>query len=505
MHPAMASGGEIRARPTCSGCGARTKGHTGRPGPDCVGSSAGRSMVDALQSSELPTAHDVVNDGELLGGRSIQSASQEAMNGHTPNSGSHSDRPSPCQLRGRGRATRTPAQDWGPDDAWSSDEATVPGQFSPAETRRTTLGRGRGGPIYNTSKPGGLGDMVRCQTGHRRRVQRQQRRQQPPESTSGRHHVLNAEPTPSGRTDSPPTRHTRQEFESARTLTRDARPKDIHRSSCQLPPRDHLMDFYDSDCEDDCGEPKWPHVQDISYRPIPGTEHVSKQAVRKALNGEFTDLSDFICSNAAEFDELKSSVDAEGNVCFKSQRARKAISGAYRWLEAWGVFEIILTKAYGFEVFLEMSNYRNFILSLFQKFKIAYVFDYDIKHRRRLACLNSFKFSKLSHDLYVVTFDSHALKSSNTKCSKCSSHDHNFNECPFRGQGGHQNGPPAKGGKRAESRKSQICYGFQDGSCQFGAKCQRRHVCRVCQGPDGLDSCSKCKRLLQTATASAKD
>lgn len=244
---------------------------------------------------------------------------------------------------------------------------------------------------------------------------------------------------------------------------------------------------------------RWPVVNNVAnehlYNVSRGTEHVSHRVSSAALNGEFVEMSELL-NSCVDVDELKSTVDNEGNISFKSVKTRKSVIGMYKWLEAWGIYELLLVRAYGFQIFAEMNIYRNFILGLFQKFKAPQVIMYDHKHRLRLAASRSFAFSKLDHDLYITTFDANALRSIN-KCSKCAATDHGANECPFKSSSGGNDSFRAKRNYSSAASQSQVCQRFQDGTCRFGGKCKYKHACLECGGSEGFKTCSRCRRLLQ--------
>lgn len=244
--------------------------------------------------------------------------------------------------------------------------------------------------------------------------------------------------------------------------------------------------------------------QDVgnSYAPdVPGTTsegvshltaHVANKQINSALCGEFLDLQDLLDHSGELNNELKSVVDSYGNVSFRTFKNKKMITSPYKWLEAWGLYEVILGRVHGYSVIHEMISYNNFILNLFQRFKIAHVLNYDCRHRRRLAAHRSFSFAKINYDVYIDCFDATALRST-IRCSRCSSADHDQVECPFRPSSPATSDPfPNK--KVTRSVATEICKNFQDGKCKFGKRCHRRHVCAGCGGSEGQSSCVICQK-----------
>ena len=117
----------------------------------------------------------------------------------------------------------------------------------------------------------------------------------------------------------------------------------------------------------------------------PLTSHINSKLINVALSGEFVELFELLDTKNDNSHELKSVIDSNGNVSFKSIRSRRCITSPYKWLEAWGLYEIILGRVFGYNITHEMISYRNSILGLFQRFKVAHVLNYDSRHRHRLA------------------------------------------------------------------------------------------------------------------------
>ena len=151
-----------------------------------------------------------------------------------------------------------------------------------------------------------------------------------------------------------------------------------------------------------------------------------------ALNGEFVELAELLnCNGVPDSSEFRTYVDSEGNLAVKCVRQKKSISTSFKWIEAWSLYEMLMCTTYGVQLFQQMLLYRLFILGLFHKYKIAYVLTYDARHRQALGAKRSLNFNCLNPELYVMTFDSESIKSV-PRCSKCSSTDHSYSQCPFR-------------------------------------------------------------------------
>ena len=243
-----------------------------------------------------------------------------------------------------------------------------------------------------------------------------------------------------------------------------------------------------------------PHDQSIGLNPrIP--MHIDSRTALRALNGEFIQLECFLdSSNVNEYEALDQSVDS----MLRPLRPRKLITSLYKWMEAWGHYEVTLVSCYGLDMYYELASYRSFILSLTDKYKIPFILTYDERHRAALGRARSFDFSYFNNQLFVTIFDVGSLRAT-TKCTKCASVDHGTKDCPFRG------GAPAGGvtiqGNTDKARAgrqgidpNEICIRFQDGSCRF-RKCPRRHCCLLCGGPNGAKSCGDCAGKAGTASA----
>jgi hypothetical protein len=146
---------------------------------------------------------------------------------------------------------------------------------------------------------------------------------------------------------------------------------------------------------------------------VQGIEHVPPRVISHALSGEFMELEDLLNINI-ECDEVKSIVDESGNVQLRVQKSKKCITSAFKWLEAWGVYQIILCNSFGLGIFNESARYSAFMLDLFQKYKFGQVINYDVRHRGRLASTRSFAFSSIDYDLYLRFLDISAVKGAGT-------------------------------------------------------------------------------------------
>ena len=215
-----------------------------------------------------------------------------------------------------------------------------------------------------------------------------------------------------------------------------------------------------------------------------GMEFLTPKTVSAALDGEFICLDDCLDS-AIEREEIKSYVDSNGNVQSRSVRTKKSIASLYKWIEAWLVYMMLLSKYHGYPVFYQMARYMSFIVNLAQKFKINNVLAYDVRHRQRLGQARSFEFTAIDNELYVVNFDASATKSP-SKCQKCGGADHLFSECNAKKSGGKN---------RSNVDRNEICYMFQFKKCKWGPECYRRHACASCGGTDPQSACPnpKCK------------
>jgi len=222
----------------------------------------------------------------------------------------------------------------------------------------------------------------------------------------------------------------------------------------------------------------------------PMATHLGHKTVTNALNGEFVDLTECIDSFSDAANDVKSSVDEYGNVSIKSVKSRKNITNAFKWFEAWGHYEYIMARSYGFEVYQEMATYRAFMVNLFQRFKAPFVLMYDVRHRSRLAASRSLKFSHSNYGAFLMSFDQASLRVNANRCTRCSALDHDQADCPFRDYNTRE--PPFLNKGTSRDVSSEVCHRFQTASCRLGKKCKRRHVCIACGGPEGAQTCATC-------------
>lgn len=230
--------------------------------------------------------------------------------------------------------------------------------------------------------------------------------------------------------------------------------------------------------------------------PLLGAEHVSRRTRESAIAGEYIELIDLMNCISSDNDEFKSVIDAQGNVNFRYQRAKRSIVNVYKWIEAWSVYEIILCDHFGISLFHQLISYRLFIIEMFQKYRFPYVMTYDSRHRQRLGARTSFAFSRLDQELYITTFDASALRNV-IKCLKCSATDHSTSDCPFRPPG-QAKALPVKP-RSSEARSTEVkdtesfCMLFQDNLCKSSKYCKRRHACYGCgKANEPLKTCRKC-------------
>ena len=180
-----------------------------------------------------------------------------------------------------------------------------------------------------------------------------------------------------------------------------------------------------------------------------------------------------------------------GNVQIKSVKSRKAINGVLKWLECWCNYEMLMSMNFGRNVYLEMERYRSFIIGISLKYKFTHVAAYDLRHRQRLAYSGSFLYSQVDHDLYVTIFDASAVKSTG-KCSKCASTDHTTSECHIKPAGAGRGSSTRRSsgrGRRGGTGRSEICYNYQTGNCNWGGDCIRRHKCVGCGADNPQSTC----------------
>ena len=234
-----------------------------------------------------------------------------------------------------------------------------------------------------------------------------------------------------------------------------------------------------------------------------GLEFLDNKTIESALAGECVNLEDFISSQYNECDELKSHIDFMGNVQVKTVKSRKSVSNVLKWLECWVNYEMLMSRHFGHAVYVEMAKYRSFMIGISQKYKFSHVNAYDVRHRQRLAHTGSFLFSLVDHDLYVTKFDSSAVKGS-SKCSKCASIEHTTSECSVNKPTGAGRGTNKRGsnrGRRGGTGRSEICYNYQTGNCNWGGDCIRRHKCAGCGGDNPQSSCPtpSCKTAVAKA------
>ena len=218
--------------------------------------------------------------------------------------------------------------------------------------------------------------------------------------------------------------------------------------------------------------------------------HIDSKTAYRALSGEFAQLEKFLDCDTNDYYEVENVNDSQ----LRPLRPRRLITSLYKWMEAWGHYEVTLVSRYGLELYFELASYRSFILSLTDKYKVPFILTYDERHRAALGRARSFDFCYFNNQLFVTIFDVSALRAT-TKCQKCASVEHNSKDCPFRGSAPSGGASSVSGSDKQKSGRqsvdpNEVCIRFQDGSCRF-RKCPRKHCCFICGGPNGAKSCTK--------------
>lgn len=237
-----------------------------------------------------------------------------------------------------------------------------------------------------------------------------------------------------------------------------------------------------------------------------GFEHVNQRTIRAAINGEFVDLNELLSHKSDIHSELQSKINEEITLKVRSGKTGNNIRGIVSWCEAWSIYERIMCYYHGPKAYREMSKYRSWILDLAQERKAPYILNYDENHRRRLSYVRSVRFHSFNHDLYVRIFDGNSFKSAG-RCQRCAGSDHGTQDCPYVGAGSSPSnfksqeafrGKAGPGTRRNQEGVGQDpeaapCIMYNRGTCRFGNRCRRRHVCIVCDRPEPVTECQHCR------------
>lgn len=224
--------------------------------------------------------------------------------------------------------------------------------------------------------------------------------------------------------------------------------------------------------------------------------HVDPRHIQSAIQGEFVHLENFLDNTTNDYEEVG---NYDANV--RASRPRRCITNMFKWMEAWGHYEVVLVAHYGEELYFELAKYRSFLISLTRKYKVPFILTYDERNRAALGRFRSFNFATFDNQLFVTIFDANSLRAV-TRCPRCASVDHGVVDCPFRGtapQGAKSQSSqssqsnPEKGKPKSPVDPNEVCIRYQDGTCRYkGNSCPRKHCCYICGGPAGAKSCAKC-------------
>ena len=219
---------------------------------------------------------------------------------------------------------------------------------------------------------------------------------------------------------------------------------------------------------------------------------VSEKTVKNALEGKYCSLDELLyMGKRREKEEVMETVWVNGRMEVRSKEKKKKIWDITAWLEAWGVYENIMTRFHGIDAYQMLHNYKMRIIELNKKYWWANVEDWDRQVREGKAG-ESIDFVKYDTADFCYHFDKSALKQVVIKCYKCGDTEHLLEKCPFRkasgaGAGGRSGldgnywNTGNTGNYNYEGIKADPCINFNKKQC-FLDYCRKAHVCKNCGG-----------------------
>ena len=212
---------------------------------------------------------------------------------------------------------------------------------------------------------------------------------------------------------------------------------------------------------------------------------VTATSIEKALDGEFTELSDFLSPIGASNNvtsNLECIMDDENRLLYRPKRHTRKITNCDLWCQAWSLYEKLLIGVYGIELHGVMSDYRQFIMESNRKFTWSSIATYDFRHRSLLSTRDTLSgrldFSSPSQELLVTILDATAVKPNAMRCNRCKAYDHVAAGCPFPE---YQNKGSSQKATSSSFVQNEICINFNRERCN-NVKCKRQHKCKQCKG-----------------------
>ena len=229
---------------------------------------------------------------------------------------------------------------------------------------------------------------------------------------------------------------------------------------------------------------------------LEGGTRITDATHKKAISGEFVNLTDFLpCIE--HVDDFEAQL-IDGELQYKPKRLKKSIDNFATWLQGWNEFESLIVGKYP-AVYSKLSAYRKFIQAMDRKYNWHAVYCYDLRFRTELARTLSFNYDHQNVDLVVSILDATAVKSNLNRCYRCKSVDHNVQICPF----------PASNKVETNQKDTQVktvkpiykwfhqgiegCNNFNQGKCNY-PNCSRAHVCKGCRSAIPYVNCSRCNK-----------
>ena len=135
--------------------------------------------------------------------------------------------------------------------------------------------------------------------------------------------------------------------------------------------RDHRDDTRNRDASNIGAIPNSNEVQamiDSKHVPLPVGGSITEKAQKSALNGQFTNLAEFIpCNNVPESSDMETVVTQSGSLYVRPRKPLKVVDSFATWLTAWSNYEALIIS-HRPELYNNFVQYRIFIQSCDKKY-----------------------------------------------------------------------------------------------------------------------------------------
>ena len=223
-----------------------------------------------------------------------------------------------------------------------------------------------------------------------------------------------------------------------------------------------------------------PVPDNADLTSVPSVDGLTEKDIKNALRGEFCYMDCFLGLGYVPVQEnrLETAIH-DGQVEYKIKNYRRRITDVVTWLEGWFIYEKILTKYHGLDIYDSINEYRELIVDLSKQHPWPAVYVWDLKNRHSHSG-KSINFTDFEPTKFATHFINACSRQDGSNCKLCYSHDHITDLCPFRDAPGLSDKVSSRPEYSDPFREPCINFNFK--ICRY-RRCNKAHVCKFCRGP----------------------